>query len=157
LSAYDELGRKFRVADSPKDQIFREHYDAIKRFPLEANAVAQENAVACMIAFFECCDASVCKKLRADVTAPAIEKGLSAARAGTRTKTVELLMILIELDVAEPVVQDLLTFLSHKMPKLIASVLNCLTEIVRYTGYCKHGLCHLCLLERLVPKSLAPR
>ena len=52
-------------------------------------------------------------------------------KAGTRSKTVELLMILIELDVSEPVVTDLISFLTHKQPKLVASVINCLTEIVK--------------------------
>ena len=52
-------------------------------------------------------------------------------KAGTRTKTIELLMILIELDVAEPVVTDLITFFAHKQPKLVAASINCLTEIVR--------------------------
>lgn len=103
----------------------------VKKFPLEANAVAQEAAISCLTAYLECCDASIGKKLRPDITTNVIEKGLSAMKAGTRTKTVELLMILIELDVAEPVVTELTCFFSHKQPKLVAASINCLTEIVR--------------------------
>lgn len=103
----------------------------VKKFPLEANAVAQESAVACLTAYLECCDASIGKKLRPEITLSVIEKGLSAMKAGTRTKTIELLMILIELDVAEPVVTDLVSFLSHKQPKLVAAAINCLTEIIK--------------------------
>lgn len=98
---------------------------------MEANAVAQEAAISCLTAYLECCDASIGKKLRPEVTAIAIEKGLSAMKAGTRSKTVELLMILIELDVTEPVVTDLTTFFSHKQPKLVAATINCITEIVK--------------------------
>ena len=98
---------------------------------MEANAVAQESAIACATAYLECCDASIGKKLRPEIIVSAIEKGLSATKAGTRAKTVEMLMILIELDVAEPVVTDLTSFLSHKQPKLVAAVINCLTEIIK--------------------------
>ena len=103
----------------------------MKKFTVESNAVAQEAAISCLTAYLECCDVSIGKKLRPEITVSAIEKGLSAMKAGTRTKTVELLMILIELDVSEPIVTDLISFFSHKQPKLIASAINCLTEIVR--------------------------
>ena len=129
--AYEELSRKFRIADSPKDNIFWDYFDSVKKFTVESNAVAQEAAISCLTAYLECCDASIGKKLRPEITVSAIEKGLSAMKAGTRTKTLELLMILIELDVAEPVVTDLISFLSHKQPKLVASVINCLTETVK--------------------------
>lgn len=125
------MNRKFRISDSPKDDIFWNFFDHVKKFPLEQNAVAQEAAVSCMTAYVECCDPSIGKKLRPEIVASAIEKGLSAAKAGTRAKTVEFLMIMIELDVAEPVVTELLTFLTHKQPKLVAASINCLTEIVR--------------------------
>lgn len=98
---------------------------------MEANAVAQEAAVSCLTAYLECCDASIGKKMRPEITTNVIEKGLSAMKAGTRTKTVELLMTAIELDVAEPVVTELTAFFSHKQPKLIAASINCLAEIVR--------------------------
>lgn len=131
LQAYGELSRKFRMADTPRDTVFRDFYDSMKQCPLEANAVAQEAAMGCMVAYFECCDGSLGKRLRGEVTGAAIEKGLGAVRTGTRTKTVELLMILIELDVAEPILHDLLSFLTHKQPKLVAAVVNCITETVR--------------------------
>ena len=84
-----------------------------------------------MTAYLECCDPAIGKKLRPEITASVIEKGLSAVKSGTRSKTVELLMILIELDIAEPVVTELTMFLNHKQPKLVAATINCLTEIVR--------------------------
>lgn len=87
--------------------------------------------MACLISYLECCDGPIGKKLRPEITLSVIEKGLSAMKAGTRTKTVELLMILIELDVAEPVVTDLISFLGHKQPKLVAAAINSLTEIIR--------------------------
>ena len=129
--AYEELSRKIRMADSPKDNIFWDFFDCVKKFPLEANVVAQESAIACLSAYLECCDASIGKKLRPEITISAIEKGLGAAKAGTRTKTMELLMMLIELDVAEPVVTDLTSFLTHKQPKLVACAINSLAEIIR--------------------------
>ena len=93
--------------------------------------MAQEAAISCLTAYLECCDASIGKRLRPEITVNVIEKGLSVMKAGTRSKTVELLMILIELDIAEPVVADLTAFFSHKQPKLVAASINCITEIVK--------------------------
>lgn len=43
-------------------------------------------------------------------------------------------MLYIELDKADPIIEDLLPFVSHKMPKLVAATLNALTAIYHAYG-----------------------
>jgi hypothetical protein len=155
--AYEELNRKFRVCDGPRDGIFWEFFDYTKKFPLEQNVVAQESAVSCMTAYVECCDPAIGKKLRPEIVTSAIEKGLSAAKAGTRSKTIEFLMILIELDVAEPVIDELIAFLTHKQPKLVAASINCLKEIVKYFKFYLILLNYLIFLDVSAPMSLTEK
>jgi len=46
----------------------------------------------------------------------------------------EALLLYIELDKADPIIEDLLPFVSHKMPKLVAATLNALTAIYHAYG-----------------------
>jgi protein STU2 len=67
---------------------------------------------------------------------PIVEKGLSSTRAATKSKSLEALLLYIELDVPGPVIEDLIPFLSHKQPKVIAAALSALTSIYNAYG-CK--------------------
>jgi hypothetical protein len=63
-----------------------------------------------------------------------VEKGLSSTRAITKQKSTEALLLLIELDVAAPVIDQLLPFLAHKLPKIIAATLTAITSIFEAYG-----------------------
>lgn len=65
---------------------------------------------------------------------PLTEKSLGSARAGTKQKCIEALLWFIELDVPDPVIEDMVPFLSHRIPKLVAGVAAALTEIFRVFG-----------------------
>lgn len=127
------MGRKFRIADSPKDGLFRDHFDAVKQCPQEANAIAQENALACLLAYLECSDASFGKRLRPEITSIVAERGLAAARTGTRQRSLEVLLCLVEVDDCggDAVVESLLALWSHKQPKLVAGSVSSTSEIIK--------------------------
>jgi len=65
-----------------------------------------------------------------------VEKGLSSTRAATKASALEAILLYIELDVAAPVVDDLLPALSNKQPKIVAATLAALTAIFHNYG-CK--------------------
>lgn len=65
-----------------------------------------------------------------------MEKGLSSTRAATKASALEAILLYIELDVAAPVVDELLPALSNKQPKIIAATLAALTAIFHNYG-CK--------------------
>lgn len=133
--AYDELTRLFRQAESPRDSVFREHADIIRRLPAESNAVVLENALNCLIAFVEGGPVEAVKRIRADVLPVLCEKGLGAQRVGARAKAVECLMGIVEVDGAEAVVSELVVLLSSKQPKLAAAATNAICELLKAFGH----------------------
>lgn len=73
---------------------------------------------------------------RGHAVASIVEKGLISTRPATKTSSVEALLLLIELDVAAPVIEDILPAVSAKQPKVIAAALAALTTIFHNYG-CK--------------------
>jgi hypothetical protein len=65
-----------------------------------------------------------------------VEKGLSSTRAATKASAQEAILLYIELDVAGPVIEDLLPALANKQPKIVAATLATLTSIFHNYG-CK--------------------
>lgn len=63
-----------------------------------------------------------------------MEKGLSSTRAATKQSALEALLLYIELDKSDPVIEDLLPSLSHKLPKIIAATLAAMTAIYHAYG-----------------------
>lgn len=67
---------------------------------------------------------------------PIAEKGLPCARPAGKASAQEALLLCVELDKADPVLEDLLPTLSHKVPKIIAGALAALTVVYHNFG-CK--------------------
>ena len=134
LESYKELSRLFHLATSPKDAIFRDQWEAVKKAPLEANAATQELALALVVSFLKCSDLGI--KSRGTLVGPLVEKGLTATKLPARANALEALMLLIEADTAPPVIDELLQILgsSVKQPKMIVAVLGALREIVKCFG-----------------------
>lgn len=59
---------------------------------------------------------------------------MGSARSGTKQKSIDALLFFIEMDTAEPVIEEMLPFLKHRTPKVVAGTANALTEIVRQYG-----------------------
>lgn len=75
-------------------------------------------------------------RTRGVTIAPIAEKGLPSARPAAKANALEALLLCVELDSATPVIEELLPFLSHKQPKVIAATLAALTAIYHNYG-CK--------------------
>ncbi len=58
---------------------------------------------------------------------PIAEKGLPCTRPAGKTSAQEALLLCVEIDTADPVLEDLLPTLSHNVPKVIAGALAALT------------------------------
>lgn len=65
-----------------------------------------------------------------------VEKCLSSTRAATKQNSIEALLLYIEMDVANPVIEEMLPGLSNKVPKNVAATLHALTQIFHNYG-CK--------------------
>jgi cytoskeleton-associated protein 5 len=55
---------------------------------------------------------------------------LVSNRTSTKQKAGELILLFVEIDSAPPVVDELLKFISHKSPKLIAASILQIADIV---------------------------
>lgn len=73
-------------------------------------------------------------RLRGSVVSAMIEKSLGSTRAGTKQNCIDALLWFIELDTPDPIVDELIPFLTHRMPKLVAGVATALTEIFKAFG-----------------------
>lgn len=65
---------------------------------------------------------------------PLVEKGLPSAKATTKQNSLEALMLYVELDKAEPILDDILVGLTNKQPKIISSTLIALTALYHAYG-----------------------
>lgn len=122
---------------SESDGCFRPFVDnpgIYKKVATDTNVVAQETGVSSLCAFLEFGGTNAALRTRGTVVSPLIEKGLASTRAGTRQKTVDALLWYIELDTPEPVVEELVPFLTHRTPKVVAATTAALTEIFRAFG-----------------------
>lgn len=63
-----------------------------------------------------------------------LEKGLSSTRVATKQSAIEALLLYIELDKADPIIDDLLPGLSNKQPKVITATLAAFTTIYHAYG-----------------------
>lgn len=64
------------------------------------------------------------------------EKGLASAKPAAKQKALDAILLYVELDKADPVIEELLPLLSHKTPKVIAATLSAFTSMYHEFG-CK--------------------
>jgi cytoskeleton-associated protein 5 len=102
----------------------------------DSNIAAQQEGLAALCAFLKFGGKEGCVRTRNSTVTPIIEKGLSSTRAATKASALEALLLYIELDVAAPVIEDLLPVFSAKQPKVAAAALSALTSIIHAYG-CK--------------------
>lgn len=130
VSAYEELAKLFRT--SVEDSDFRRYEGSLKKIALDSNAVAQESGLTTLIQFVE--NAPDPNRTKNVVVPAVVEKCLSSTRAGTKAKALELILLYVEVDSADPVIEDVLPGLDAKLPKLVATTTNVLTSIIRTFG-----------------------
>lgn len=138
LSAYEELIKEFETSPSEDDEIFtRFDVNTVKSFTVDLNVVAQETGILCVNKYLEFGPTNNAVRLqKSGVVSSLCEKGLSSSRAGTKIKTNECLMLLIEKVDGNLVVQDMIPFFKHRLPKLVSGVVNSIYQIIENFG-CK--------------------
>ncbi|KAM3416283.1 hypothetical protein BST61_g7889 [Cercospora zeina] len=134
---YETAAKEFKTAQ-PTDAIVKDFtFDSgiWKGAVGDANAAAQQEALAAYNEFLNAAGTDGARKTRNQTVAPAVEKGLTG-RPAAKAAALETILLLIELDKPDPVVEELLPFLSHKTPKMIVAALSALKEIYHAYG-CK--------------------
>ncbi|KAL8281038.1 hypothetical protein RQP46_006717 [Phenoliferia psychrophenolica] len=138
LSAYSELIDTFARTTDETDPAFGPFFGypaGVKDWVRDSNAVSQEKGVeaACSLVQWGGKQAA---KSRPEVVPSVVEKCLGSARAGTKTKAVELCLLYAEVegDQGEGVISDLLPGLDLKQPKSVAGTVLVLSELIRSFG-----------------------
>ncbi|PGH02707.1 hypothetical protein AJ80_08804 [Polytolypa hystricis UAMH7299] len=138
-AGYEDATKQFEKSPDESDPVFKPFLlDAgiWKGAVADSNVAAQQEGLTAYCAFLKYAGVQACTRSRGTTTIPIAEKGLSSTRPGAKASALEALLLFIELDKPEPVIEDLITILSHKQPKIIAATLGALTAIYHNYG-CK--------------------
>ncbi|KAE8268517.1 hypothetical protein A4X09_0g3815 [Tilletia walkeri] len=139
VSAYASLSSAFARTPSDTDPAFRPYTrdpTLLKGMASDSNAVAQEKGVEAVRAFVEFGGAQA-GKTREVVLPALVDKCFGSARAGTKKAAIECTLLYVEMeDVvgSEGPVTDVCNGLSAKQPKLVATCVTALKEMILNFG-----------------------
>ncbi|RYP76824.1 hypothetical protein DL771_001560 [Monosporascus sp. 5C6A] len=137
--AYEEAAKQFELTPDEHDPAFRpfnQDPGLWKAAVSDSNVAAQADGIAALCAFLKFGGREGCVRSRGQVVTPIVEKGLISTRPATKANSIEALLLLIELDSAAPIIEDILPAVSAKLPKIVAAALAALTTIFHNYG-CK--------------------
>ncbi|OSD01602.1 ARM repeat-containing protein [Trametes coccinea BRFM310] len=137
VSAYEALVKIFQTTASDSDPAFKPYInnpDTLKKIATDANAVAQEKGLECLVNFVKFAGENAARTR--EVVVPAlVEKCFGSARAGTKAQAIELSLQYVEVENgAVGVVDNILPGLGAKQPKTVAGCVTAIREIVRQFG-----------------------
>ena len=100
VSAYESLIKSFQNSASDNDPAFKPYLnnpDLLRKIVADANAVAQEKGVECVVNFVKFAGEYAARTR--EVVAPAlVEKCLGSTRTGTKNQAIELLLQYVEVE-----------------------------------------------------------
>ncbi|KAH8701674.1 putative spindle pole body component [Talaromyces proteolyticus] len=136
---YEDAAKLFEKTPDESDPVFRPFIQdpaLWKGAVADSNVAAQQEGLGAYCAFLKYGGIQACTRSRGVTIGPIAEKGLPSTRPAAKANALEALLLCIEIEKAEPVIEDLLPVLSAKQPKVIAAVLAALTAIYHNYG-CK--------------------
>ena len=100
VSAYESLVKTFQTTASDSDPTFKPYInnpDTLKKIAIDANAVAQEKGLECLVAFVKFAGENAARTR--EVVVPAlVDKCFGSARTGTRNQAIELSLQYVEVE-----------------------------------------------------------
>ncbi|POR39229.1 Spindle pole body component alp14 [Tolypocladium paradoxum] len=137
--AYEEAAKLFSASPDESDPCFRPFVNdpgLWKSAVADSNVAAQQEGIIALCAFLKFGGRDGALRTRGMTVTPMVEKSLSSTRAAIKQNALEAILLYIELDVAAPVLEDVIPGLSNKVPKNVAATLNALTAVFHNYG-CK--------------------
>lgn len=131
LMGYEEATKQFRRIDDENSPEYGKFLGIVRKFPVEANAMAQEKALEATLAFTEC--AGVAGKICSEVIAGIVTKCLNA-RAKTKDSGINVCLMYIEIEKQDTVVEEIMKGLSNKQPKIVAACISVLRRGIQEFG-----------------------
>lgn len=143
LHGYQELNAQFQKASlrsAPRELVqYWNNPDLFSSYIADSNVVAQEQAIAALQSLLEylceLADTPRSDTMRACWLPVLAEKGLSSSRASTKAKSQECVLLLVSLDRSiQSSIELLEPSLSNKLPRLVASCVECIAKIIESFG-----------------------
>ncbi|KAI7835029.1 hypothetical protein BX661DRAFT_202747 [Kickxella alabastrina] len=133
MGAYTDLTKELKQLDPDKQAgQFNMYENYLAKMVLDTNMAAQEAGITTVIAFVE--NAPNPTRRREEIISGIVSKCLSATKAGTRTQSIELLLLLSEVDTPAPVVTGILEGFDAKQPKALAAAVMAVKDLVHAFG-----------------------
>ncbi|KAJ2172184.1 hypothetical protein GGH14_004837, partial [Coemansia sp. RSA 370] len=133
MNAYNDLAKELKQLDPEREAGQFSNYEGyLSKMVLDTNMAAQEAGILAVAAFVE--NAPNPTRRREEIVAGIVGKCLSATKAGTRTSSKELLLLLSEVDTPGPVVTGVIEGFDAKQPKAVAAAVTAVKEIVHAFG-----------------------
>ncbi|KAJ2714647.1 hypothetical protein H4R23_005740, partial [Coemansia sp. Cherry 401B] len=133
MNAYTDLAKELRQLDPERESgKFGGFESLLGKIVLDGNMAAQETGLLAVIAFVENAPHPV--RRRDEIVGGIVAKCLAATKAGTRTNSKELLMLLSEADTPAPVVAGVVEGFDAKQPKAVAAAVAAVRELVHAFG-----------------------
>ncbi|KAF9885189.1 Microtubule-associated protein, microtubule dynamics during spindle orientation [Aspergillus nanangensis] len=136
---YEDAKQQFEKTPDESDPVFAPFIQdpgLWKGAVADSNVAAQQEGLGSYCAFLKFGGVKACTRTRATTVYPIVEKGLPQTRPAAKQNAIEALLLCVELDKADPVIEEILPGLSHKTPKVIAATLAGLRTIYHNFG-CK--------------------
>lgn len=134
---YEAAAKQFELTPDESDPAFTpflQDPSLWKSAAGDANVAAQQEGLGALCAFLKYGGQQAAVKSRNYTLQPIYEKGLVSSKPQAKASALEALLLYVELDKADPVIEELLPALSHKQPKVIAATLGALTAIYHNYG-----------------------
>ncbi|EXJ88974.1 hypothetical protein A1O3_02038 [Capronia epimyces CBS 606.96] len=135
--AYEAATKQFESTYEESDPAFRpflQDPSLWKSAAGDANVAAQQEGLVALCAFLKHGGQQAALKSRNHTLQPIYEKGLVSSKPQAKASALEALLLYIELDKADPVIEELLPGLSHKQPKVIVATLSAFTAFFHNYG-----------------------
>jgi cytoskeleton-associated protein 5 len=100
VSAYESLIKTFQTTASDTDPAFKPYVnnpELLKKFATDANAVAQEKGVECLVALVKYAGETAAKT-REGILPALVDKCLGSTRVGTKHQAIELVLQYVEVE-----------------------------------------------------------
>ncbi|TIC25189.1 ARM repeat-containing protein [Wallemia mellicola] len=138
LSAYTELIDHFKKSASDDDPIFKpwlSDVELLRKFVTDTNAAAQDKGIEALTELLKQSGQNAAS-LSSELSKPTIEKGFNASRPATKLKAIELSLSFVEVEgTADTVISSIIESLAAKQPKLVATCVTALKELVSQFGF----------------------
>eukprot|EP00051_Salpingoeca_urceolata_P019401 m.283246 g.283246 ORF g.283246 m.283246 type:complete len:2080 (+) comp19412_c0_seq6:220-6459(+) len=118
VHGYQEAEKLFRLEDDPKGKAFEQFGPLIKGFIVDSNAAAQASGLAAALLYVE--TAAAANRHAKEISAGIVAKCFNSPKANTVKLATDICLMLVEVECADTVLEELLKGFSNRQPKVIA-------------------------------------